>query len=217
VHRISGTAGSLARGIGRLLASGAGTPERAQGLRVADLAAGGGELTLDLARSLARRGLVAEVTGVDMSPVAVARANGLAAQRGAPVRFVQHDLVSAGLPRDFDLFVSSLFVHHLPEPALQRLFAQVAERARLGCVFHDLDRTRLGYLLASVGPHLLGRSHIAQVDGQLSVRAALRPAEVLELAVASGLSGARVERCFPERWQLSWKRADGDSPAHASK
>lgn len=200
VHRLSGTAARLAAGIERRFRA----PGRT--LTVADLACGGGELTRALARALARRGVRARVTGFDQSPVAVARARGLAAGPGLALDFAVRDLVGQGLPEGWDVFVSALFLHHLDEAALAGLLRAVAERAALGCVFHDLDRTRLGYFLASVGPRLLGRSRVAIVDGQLSVRAALRPAEVLELAHANGLAGARVERCFPERWQLVWSR-----------
>jgi 2-polyprenyl-3-methyl-5-hydroxy-6-metoxy-1,4-benzoquinol methylase len=201
VHRLSGTAARLAAGLARHFPAAGGE------LAVADLACGGGELTRALARALAGRGVRARVTGFDQSPLAVERGRRLAAGSGLALGFEQRDLVAAGLPEGYDVFVSALFLHHLDEAALADLLRAVADRARRGCLFHDLDRTRLGYALASVGPRLLGRSRVAIVDGQLSVRAALRPAEVLALAEANGLLGAEVQRCFPERWQLVWRRA----------
>lgn len=175
-------------------------------LRVVELASGGGDNALALVRRAERRGLALDYVGLDLSPVAVqlatSRAERAPRAAGSSLRFAQADVLEDHWPEGVHAVVSSLFLHHLPEAQLLALFARIGREAP-GCfVLSDLERSRFGYLLASSVPPLVTGSPVVRLDARLSVRAALRRDELLDLARRAGLDQARVERRFPARLEV---------------
>jgi hypothetical protein len=108
--------------------------------------------------------------------------------------------------------VSSLFLHHLDDPAACRLLRSMAAAARVGVVVSDLVRSRIGLGLAVVGTTLLSSSRVARVDGPLSVRAARTPFEYRRLCDAAGLDAATIHRVWPERVMIRWRRPTSRVP-----
>jgi SAM-dependent methyltransferase len=201
INALSLTASTLARAVTRLVAAG---PRPRRPLRVVDLACGGGDVTVALARRL---GASYQVTGIDLSPRAVARANGHAATRGVEnVSFEVRDALAAGCP-DCDVAVTSLFLHHLDDDAAAATIRSLAAAAKLGGVVSDLLRSRPGLVLAHVVTRILTRSRVAQVDGPLSVRAARTLPEYRLLMGRAGLPAAHISATWPERVLITWGRA----------
>lgn len=200
VSFVSGTAGRVWSELGRL------RPRPGRPLRVLDVACGGGDVVVSLARRAARAGVRLEIHGCDRSAAALAYARERATRRGAEATFLELDVLEAPLPGGYDLACSSLFLHHLTEPQAVALLAGMARAADAAFV-QDLRRTRLGWLLALGVLHALTRSDVARTDGPRSVAAAFTTEEAAALAREAGLVGARVRRCWPQRWALSWRRA----------
>lgn len=198
VHLLSGTGRRLRRALAGLAAA---APVGSRPLRMLDLACGGGDASLDAAAWARRRGVALDVVAVDRSPTALTVVQERARRRGLSITCIQADAVD-GLPAGpFDLAFSSLFLHHLEADAVVRVLAACRGRAR-HLVMEDLARSRLGLLMAHVTLRLVSRSRVAWHDGPASVRAGWRRAELEELARCAGLAGARVRRCWPERWLL---------------
>ena len=206
INTISGTAARLAAAITRRLDPG---PARSGPLVVVDVACGGGDVTVGLARRLAacRGAGNVRVVGLDFSPRAVERARRRAAGRPEPVAFEVRDVVADGCP-PCDVVVSSLFLHHLDDGDAQAVLRACAVAARRGIVISDLIRSRIGLALAVAGTTLLSRSHVVHTDGPLSVRAARTPAEYRALFAAAGLPEASVRRVWPERVIVEWWRPE---------
>ena len=204
INAVSGTAARLAAAIERKLEV---TGGRGEPLVVVDVACGGGDVTLGLARRLvARFGATSvRVVGIDLSPRAVERARRRATGRSEPVSFEVRDVVAAGCPA-CDVVVSSLFLHHLSDPEAVAVLGSCAAAARCGIVISDLIRSRIGLALAVAGTTLLSRSHVVRIDGPLSVRAARTPAEYRDLFSTAGLPAAAVRRVWPERVIVEWWR-----------
>lgn len=208
INAFSRTAHQLAKAVAGIAAA-AGGP-RGRPLTVVDVGCGGGDVTLALARRLAgltRAGSLGpvHVIGVDVSPRAVHRAEEQASRSGVAATFEVRDVIAAGCPPG-DVAVTSLFLHHFDDPAASRLLRSMAGEAQDGVVISDLIRSRVGLALAVAGTRLLSRSRIARVDGPLSVRAARTPAEYRRLCEASGLTGATIQRTWPERVLITWRR-----------
>ena len=211
INAISRTAARLAQGVVALLPAD-GARARGGPFVVADIACGGGDVTIDLARRLERAlGGAVEVIGLDMSPRAVARARDAAARRGSDVSFEVRDVLANGCPA-CDVAVNSLFVHHLDDADAHTLLRSLAEAARRGIVISDLVRSRLGLGLAVVGTTLLSSSRVARVDGPLSVRAARPLGEYHSLCDRAGLRTATIRRVWPERVVIRWQRPDEEAP-----
>jgi 2-polyprenyl-3-methyl-5-hydroxy-6-metoxy-1,4-benzoquinol methylase len=175
-------------------------------VRVLDLATGGGDIPIALARRAARAGLNVEIDGCDISVQAVQHAQRQAAAQGVDVRFFALDALADHLPPGYDVVSCSLFLHHLDESNAINLLQRMAEATERSVLVNDLVRSRRGYAMALVGCHVLTSSRVVRADGPASVAAAFTPSEGLALAERAGLRGATITRHWPHRFLLSWNR-----------
>lgn len=186
--------------------AGLASTHRGRPIRVLDLASGGGDVPIALARRAASRRLDVRVEGSDASPEAVRFATEQARASGLSVPFRVLDALRDPIPSGFDVISCSLFLHHLDRPEAARLLRAMGASAARLVLINDLARTRVGYGLAWAGCRLLSRSPVVHHDGPVSVAAAFTPAEALGLAIEAGLDGATVARRWPERFLLAWSR-----------
>jgi 2-polyprenyl-3-methyl-5-hydroxy-6-metoxy-1,4-benzoquinol methylase len=175
-------------------------------LTLLDVACGGGDLPVALARRARRAGLPLEVSGCDRSPTALAHARALAQRHDVPVRFVRRDVIADALPGSADIVTCSLFLHHLADAEAVALLGAMRDAAKQAVLACDLKRSRTGLLLATTFSRLLCRSPVVHADGPASVRAAFTKDELVGHARRAGLDGARVRNVFPERMMLTWTR-----------
>lgn len=185
--------------LARLLAEG-------RPLRVLDVATGAGDIPVALRRRAVRRRWDLRIDGCDVSEQALMYARSYAARQGAAVRFFRHDAVRDELPGDYDAIVCSLFLHHLSTDEAVSLLRRMADAARRLVVINDLRRSHVGVCLAHAATRLMSRSPIVRADGPQSARAAFTAHEATELARRAGLVGATVERRWPYRLLLQWRR-----------
>lgn len=204
VNWLCGTGGQLWRSM-RDLARAAGD----RPLRVLDVASGGGDVAIALARRARRAGLRLEVHGCDISPTAIEFANRAAADAGIrEARFFHHDVLRDALAESYDVVTCTLFLHHLDEPDAELALARMAQAARRLVLVDDLRRSRTGYWLAWLACRALTRSTIVHVDGPRSVEGAFTSGEAVELARRAGLEPVDVRHHWPERFLLRWRRPE---------
>ena len=86
------------------------------------------------------------------------------------------------------------------------LLQAMAKAAKHLVLVNDLCRSAAVLALAHLAAWTLSGSDVVRVDGARSVRAAFTVHEATALARAAGLKGAIVERHWPLRFLLSWKR-----------
>ncbi len=175
-------------------------------VRVLDVASGGGDVCIALARRASILRCKVRVDGCDISPEAVNFAQRRADAHGVPVRFFTLDALSQSIPDGYDVVTCSLFLHHLDDAGALGLLRAMADAAGRLVLVNDLVRGRLGYALAWAGCRLLSRSAIVRHDGPASVAAAFTVPEARELALRAGLEGVKVTRHWPRRFLLSWSR-----------
>ena len=174
-------------------------------VRVLDVACGGGDVLIDVAKRLRGSTTSVELCGCDVSPVALEVAR-MAALDDAGIDFTEIDAIEGELPEGYDLICSSLFLHHLSSQAVTLLLQRMAAATAHGVLIQDLRRTRLGYVFAWIGLHALTRSDVARSDGLVSVRAAFTLSEVATLCQEAGLTDARVTSVWPQRYSIQWRR-----------
>lgn len=174
-------------------------------VRLLDLASGAGDTPIQLKQWAERAGLPLEVHGCDISPISVDYANGQAAARGVEAKFFIHDVVKDGIPDEFDIVTSSLFLHHLRDEDVTRVLQSAARRARMVLV-SDLIRGRAGFLLAHAVCRVITRSDVVHNDGPLSVAASFTMEEFRRVAAESGLQGYALSWQWPFRFFFAWNR-----------
>jgi SAM-dependent methyltransferase len=199
VNAVSLSAGRVWREVERLGRRGVNP------VRVLDVACGGGDVLHAVARRAIRHGIPVELHGCDVSATALERARALGGD--APcVSFHELDVLRDPISAGYDVLCSSLFLHHLTREEAIRLLGTMAGAAREVVIVQDLRRTRLGYIQAWIALGVLTRSDVARHDGLVSVAAAFTMEEARELCRDTGLEGAEVRRCWPQRFTLRWER-----------
>jgi SAM-dependent methyltransferase len=175
-------------------------------IRVLDVATGGGDIPLALARLARRRGIALQLAGCDISPRAMSFARRRAEQAGAAIEFFAHDALAGPLPGGYDAVICTLFLHHLSDAEAGELLRRMAAAAGRLVVVCDLVRSRSAWLLTRGLTRLLVRSSVVHVDGPLSIRAAFTVAEARLLAEQAGLTDCEIRRNWPFRFVLSqWR------------
>ncbi|MEM9883617.1 MAG: methyltransferase domain-containing protein [Planctomycetota bacterium] len=177
-------------------------------LRVLDLACGGGDVTIALARRAEHRcgklGLPGmRFTGLDISPTALGFAHQAAEEAGIDVELRPLDVLSDPLPVDADVAMNSLFLHHLTAEQAVDVLRKMRNTAAT-VLINDLTRSVVAHAVTVLGTRLLTRSDVVHTDGPRSVRAAWTPGELRALADGAGLTGAEVTPRFPWRMFLRW-------------
>ncbi|MDG2282719.1 MAG: methyltransferase domain-containing protein [Longimicrobiales bacterium] len=171
-------------------------------VRVLDVACGGADMLIAVARIADRKRVPVELVGCDLSGVALERAD---MASGGRVRTLQMNVLTDDLSTEADVVTTNLFLHHLSAEEACTLLRRMARSARDVLIVQDLRRTRLGYVLAWVGLHTLTRSDVARIDGLRSVRAAFTLDEVRGLAERAELPTANIKAVWPQRFVLRWR------------
>jgi len=100
-------------------------------------------------------------------------------------------------PASFDLTHCSMFLHHFTSEQvveLLRSFYLVCRQALIVC---DLERHILPYLFLPATKFIFGWRRLTLHDGPISVRAAFRAQELVDLAHAAGIERVEIETRRP--------------------
>lgn len=171
-------------------------------VRVLDLGTGIGGTPHDLRRWARRQGIDLRLWAVDWSLRNLACARGFLPEEGA-IELVGADAHRLPFARGvMDFVVSSLFLHHFSPDRLVSLLKSAFDCARHGLIMTDLVRgTAPRVAFRMFGP-ILARHPFTRHDGELSIRRAYRPDELLAIARAAGLPNPQVHAQFPWRMTL---------------
>lgn len=172
-------------------------------LRVLDVGCGHGDMLRRVRLWARRRGIVAELAGVDLNPLA-ARAARAATPADMDIHYETADVFALDPGREVDVVLSALFAHHLSDADLPRFVRWMEATARVGWFVNDLHRHPLAdrglrALFAALPVHGFVRH-----DGPVSVRRGFTRADLGRLLVAAGVGPDRAEIrwSFPFRWGM---------------
>ncbi|MEG3125029.1 methyltransferase domain-containing protein [Sphingomonas sp. GB1N7] len=164
--------------------------------RLIDVGFGDGDMLRRIARWAAKRGLEADLVGVDLNPRSelAARAH---TPPGLPIRWVTGDYADQAGP--FDFVVSSLVAHHMTHDQLVAFLRFMKANSAKGWLVNDLHRHGFAHWGFPILARIFGWHPIVRHDGQLSIARSYRPGEWPAILAEAGISGARITRVFPFR------------------
>ena len=173
----------------------------AKRFRLLDVGYGDGAMLRTIARWASRRGIAAELVGIDLNPKSEAVARDLT-PTGMPIDYRTGDyaeLVGDSADGGFDMIVSGLVAHHMSHAQLVAFVRFMEVEAARGWLVHDLLRHRLAYLGYPLLTTLMGWHRIVRQDGRLSIARSYRPDEWPPILAEAGIPpcAARVFRAFP--------------------
>ena len=160
-----------------------------------DVGSGEGGMLRRLARWADRRGIEAELTGIDLNPKSEATARTLTPAT-LPITFLTGDYQDLGR---FDFVISSLVAHHMTDEELLAFLRWMETNSDRGWFVNDLHRHRFAWYGFPLLARLLGVHRIVREDGRLSIARSFRPADWSAILAEAGVEGARVRRYFPFR------------------
>jgi len=170
---------------------------RKASFRLLDVGFGDGDMLRQVARWASRRGIAAELVGIDLNPRSVAAAEATASP-GGPIRYLAGDYADlAG--EGFDCVISSLVAHHMSRAQLVAFLRFMEREARAGWFVNDLHRHGFAWLSFPLLASAMGWHRIVRLDGTTSIARSYRPAEWPPLLAEAGVDAASVRRRFPFR------------------
>lgn len=175
-------------------------------IKILDIATGAGDIPLQIWKKARRSGLHLQIEACDKSATAVKYAQGRAAALRADIRFFTLDVFRESLPENYQVTMSSLFLHHLNEEQALHLLQEMSRASSHAVLINDLIRNPTGLALSYLGTRLLTSSKVVHHDGPQSVRAAFTIDEVRDLAAKAGLEKFEIFRRWPCRFLFVWKR-----------
>ncbi len=165
--------------------------------RLLDVGYGGGDMLRAIAQWAAKRGIAADLVGVDLNPRSEAAAK-RATPATMPIRYITGDYADmAG--EGFDFIVSSLVAHHMTRAELIAFLRFMDANAARSWFINDLHRHSFAWLGYPLLAGLMRWHPIVRHDGRLSIARSYRPAEWPPLLDEARVHGARVRRVFPFR------------------
>lgn len=165
--------------------------------RLLDVGFGGGDMLRRIARWSKKRGIAADLTGIDLNPRSAAVA-GAVPSPGGPIRYLTGDYATLSGEK-FDCIISSLVAHHMSHEQLVRFVSFMDREARAGWFVNDLHRHGFAWSAFPLLAKTMGWHRIVRLDGMTSIARSYRPAEWPPILAEAGVQGARVRRWFPFR------------------
>jgi len=170
----------------------------AKRFRLMDVGFGDGDVLRAIARWAKKRGIAADLVGVDLNEKSVAAARA-ATPAGLTIDYRTGDYLDQAGP--FDFVISSQVTHHMTDDQLRTFLRYMEAEARLGWLICDLHRHRFSHWGFPILARLLMVHRIVREDGQLSIARSFRPAEWAAILADAGIApdAVRIVRRFPFR------------------
>lgn len=172
--------------------------------RLLDVGFGAGDMLRAIDRWAEKRGITAELVGVDLNPrsEAIARA---ATPPSTAISYYTGDYRE--VPGPFDFIISSQVAHHMSDRQLDDFIRYMEETARRGWLICDLHRHRFAHAGFPLLARLLGVHRIVREDGTLSIARSFRPRDWEDILAQAGVGNqADVVRRFPFRLSVERMR-----------
>jgi 2-polyprenyl-3-methyl-5-hydroxy-6-metoxy-1,4-benzoquinol methylase len=166
-------------------------------LKLLDVGFGHGDMLRRIARWAEKRGVTAELVGIDLNPRSAEVAREATDDR-LPIAFCTGNYTAlAG--KAWDVVTSSMVAHHMTHEQLIAFLRFMEAEAARGWLVNDLLRHQLPHLGFPLLARIMRWHRIIREDGTLSVARSYRLDEWPPLLAEAGISDARIYRVFPFR------------------
>ena len=176
-------------------------------VHIVDVGSGGGDLLRQIAGWVRRRGIAAQLTGIDLNPYA-ARAAAESTPTELGIAWVTGDALLYRPEKPVDIVASSLTAHHLEDEEIVALLRWMEATTRVGWFLNDLERSELACRMFGWMAEVVGWHRFVRHDGPVSFRRAFRKDDWVRLLAAAEVprEAVTVEHWRPGRLCVGrWK------------
>ena len=174
---------------------------------ILDVACGYGDGLRRFEQWALKRGIAAELTGLDLNSDATVIASE-ATPASSRIRWVTADVFAYVPPHPVHLVVSSLFAHHLSEGNIVRFLQWMEQHAKLAWFINDLSRAAMPYYAFQIFSKLARLHSFVQHDGPISIARSFVLEDWQRMCAAAGLEDQdiNIERFIPARLCVSRRK-----------
>lgn len=180
--------------------------------RLLDVGFGDGDVLRAIARWARRRGIDAELVGVDLNEKSL-RAARQATPSDLSIDYRAGDYRDQ--PEPFDFIISSQVTHHMTDPQLMTFLHHMEKEARRGWLICDLHRHGFAHWGYPILARLLRVHRIVREDGQLSIARSFRRADWIDLLAEAGMAADQVRIVRRFAFRLCVERVRDEPLIHA--
>ncbi len=177
-------------------------------LTIIDLGCGSGDILRQVAEFGRENGYNFELIGIDANVHTVQYAKELSQSYGN-VDFIAMDIFSEAFENlNYDVVLTTLFLHHFKNEQLVSFLKPVAKKAELGIVVNDLHRHKMAYYLFKLLCTTIKNKTIIE-DGLTSVLRGFKKTELIEISEQLGVSyKIKWKWAFRYQWILQSTKFD---------
>lgn len=193
INRLLGGNKVTLNGVAKLLH---GYPSGRQ-LTITDIGCGNGDMLRELAIFGKRNQLHLKLLGIDANNCTISHARALSANY-PDISYECIDILDEAFHEiDYDIVICTLTLHHFKNDEILQLIKRFQEKARIGIVINDLQRSGLAYRLFQLFCFAFRLGKMSRVDGLTSILRGFKRKELIELS----------EKLNIVHYTLSWKWA----------
>jgi SAM-dependent methyltransferase len=162
-----------------------------ESVHILDIGCGYGDGLRRVERWANTRPIMAELTGLDVNPNAVAIASEASPARSR-IRWESEDVFSYEPARPVHIIISSLFTHHLADEKIVTFLKWIEQQATIGWFINDLSRNSVPYHLLKAFSRVARLHYFVQHDGPVSIARAFVREDWRRLCRAAGLADSDI-------------------------
>lgn len=182
---------------------------KSQPITIVDLGCGGGDILREISNYGKRKGYNFKLIGIDANKHATDYAQSLSTDFDN-IQYLNMDVFSERFTDlNYDLVITTLFLHHFKEEQLVSLLSHILDTASLGLVVNDLHRHRLAYYLFKLITLPVSNKMIIE-DGLTSVLRGFKRKELLALSDRLNRS-CQIEWKWAFRYQWIFRKNTNDN------
>jgi 2-polyprenyl-3-methyl-5-hydroxy-6-metoxy-1,4-benzoquinol methylase len=169
-------------------------------LTIVDMGCGSGDMLRIVAKKMRSAGRSVQLIGIDANAFTVDYA------RQQSLAFPEITYHCCMIPStvfdqlDYDILLSTLFLHHLTNEEILPLLEHSVKKARLGIIINDLHRSKLAYLLFQLLTLFIPNPMIRQ-DGLISILRGFKLPELQAFAQQIKLKNSTIRWRWAFRYQ----------------
>ena len=169
-------------------------------LRIVDFGCGDGEVLRLCAKVLEKRGVSYELIGLDANNNILKEAERRSLEY-TNLKYLSINVLSDEMDGlEYDLALCTLFLHHFSNEDIIKLLNKISEKAQVGVVINDLERSRTAFWLFKFLSRFLLKSKTAKSDGLVSITRAFKKRELLQLSTQ--IAGSHIIKW---RWAFRYQ------------